>query len=172
MKPSKIRYKGYEWLHNPEKLEVVNEDNIGEQKLFYGNSLAVKNSSKCRRIKGRGKLAGYDCLRQFNELLKLQSDAESGVLTLPEQKPFYAYFKKLELLCEPAPEVITYSFEFLEDSEKNYTVEEKYYHIVGVGETLWDISYLYSIPIEKLVSLNPEIKRVDELRVRSQVRVC
>jgi hypothetical protein len=75
-------------------------------------------------------------------------------------------------LCEPAPEVITYSFEFLEDSEKNYTVDEKYYHTVGVDETLWDISYLYSIPIEKLVSLNPDIKRVDELRVRSQVRVC
>ncbi len=172
MKPAKIRYKGYEWTHNPETLEIKNEDNIIEQKLFGGKSYAVKQSKKCRRITGKGKLVGSDCLKQFNALLSLQSKPQSGILTLPEQKPVYAYFKKLELLCEPVCDMIIYSFEFLEDSERNYTVNESLYHIVEEEETLWDISYRYDVPIETLVSLNSDIKRVDELEPESKVRVC
>lgn len=172
MKPAKIRFKGFEWEHNPETLSVINEDNINEYKLLSGISVTVKNSSKCRVVKGKGKLAGYDCLDKFNELLKLRSDSESGILTLPRQKPFYAFFKKLELLCEPCEDVITYSFEFVEDSKRNYTVDEKIYHRVESGETLWDIAYSYSKDINVLVELNPQIIRPDELASGSRVRIC
>ena len=34
MKTAKIRYKGYEWEHNPETLNVVKEDNINEQDII------------------------------------------------------------------------------------------------------------------------------------------
>lgn len=172
MKPAKIRFKGYEWEHNPETLKVVTEENISEHKLPYGTSYTSKNSTKCRVVTGGGKFAGYDCIAQFNELLKLQKKPLSGVLTLPEQKPFYAYFKKLELKCEPTDNVVSYSFEFLEDSEKNYTYKEKTYHTVESGETLWDIAFNYNENIDELVKLNPEIKRVDELDEGSSVRIC
>lgn len=172
MSISKIRYKGFEWEHNPESLSVIHSDNINEQKLFSGKSVLRKLSAKCRVIKGRGKLSGYDCLEQFNRLLKLQSEPSSGILTLPEEKPFYAYFKKLELICEPVDNEVTYSFEFIEDSVRNTVIKEKYFHTVSDGETLWDISYIYGVDIDTLVELNPEIMRVDELTAGSRVRIC
>lgn len=172
MKPSKIRYKGFEWEHNPETLSVIKEENLSENKLPFGNSFVRKNSSKCRVVKGKGKLVGYDCLNQFNALLKLQREGGSGILSLPQIKPFYAYFKKLELLCEPTQDMVTYSFEFLEDSEKNYTIGEPVYHMVLASETLWDIAYMYKTDISVLINLNPWVKRVDELGVGRRVRVC
>lgn len=172
MKVSKIRFKGFEWEHNPEKLTVANEDNLTEQKMPRGSSIAVKRSAKCRVITGGGTLSGYDCYNRFNEILKLQNTVESGVLTLPETKPFYAYFKKLELLCEPVPDTISYRFEFVEDCEKNYVIKDDVYHTVQSGETLWDISFNYGVKIETLIELNPEIFRVDELIEGSRVRIC
>ncbi len=172
MKTAKIRYKGYEWEHNPETLNVLKEDNINEQDLPSENSIVRHYSSRCRRVSGKGKLVGEDCLKKFNELVKLQSGTESGILSLPNIKPFYAYFRKLELLCEPSPKVITYSFEFIEDSEKNFIVRENLYHTVSDGETLWDISYKYKVDIETLVSLNPEVKRLDELSEGSRIKIC
>ena len=172
MKISKIRFKGYEWEHNPETLKVVNDNNIREQDLPLGSSISRYYSAKCRKVSGKGKLVGNECLVKFNELVKLQGQSESGILTLPSTKPFYAYFKKLELLCEPSPNVITYSFEFIEDCEKNHTDKEPYFHTVMGDETLWDISYKYGVNIETLVSLNPEIKRVDELSEGLKVKIC
>ncbi len=172
MKTSKIRYKGYEWEHNPESLRIVYSDNINELKLFDGKSIPRKLSSKCRIVKGRGGFIGYDCLEQFNELLKLQTEPESGVLTLPETKPFYAYFKKLELICEPVSDTVFYSFEFIEDSVRNTVIEEEYYHTVLEDETLWDISYRYGADINSLIELNSQISRVDELETGSRVRIC
>ncbi len=172
MKTAKIRYKGYEWEHNPETLNVEKEDNVNEQDLPCENSIARHYSSKCRKVSGKGKLVGEDCLRKFNELVKLQSEAKSGILSLPNIKPFYAYFKKIELICEPSPQVITYRFEFVEDSERNSFVKENYYHTVSDGETLWDISYKYKVDIQTLVDLNPEVKRLDELSEGSRVKVC
>lgn len=172
MKPAKIRFKGFEWEHNPETVEVVEEDNIIEHKLSRGNSYTTKNSSKCRRIFGKGMLTGYDCLDQFNKLLMLQNSSESGILTISGIKPFYAYFKKLKLLCEPSDNMVSYGFEFIEDSDRNYTVKEKMYHTVENSETLWDIAFNYQKDIGYLVSLNPEIKRLDELEDGTKVRIC
>lgn len=172
MKVSQIRFKGYEWEHNPEKLKVSDEDNLTEQKMPRGSSIAVKRSSKCRAVTGEGIITGCDCFNKFNEILKLQRSYESGILTLPGTKPFYAYFRKLELLCEPVPDTICYRFEFLEDSERNYILEEAVYHTVLSGESLWDISFKYGVKIEALVKLNPDIKRVDELYAGRKVRVC
>lgn len=172
MNVSEIRFKGYEWECNPEKLKVSNEENLNEQKMPRGSSIAVKRSSKCRVITGEGIITGYDCLNKFNEILKLQRSDESGILTLPGTKPFYAYFRKLELLCEPIPDTICYRFEFVEDSEKNYVHKKAVYHTVLSGESLWDVSFNFGVEIETLVKLNPDIKRVDELAEGSRVRIC
>ncbi len=172
MKPAKIRFNGFEWEHNPETLKVVEEDNISEHKLSKGSSFTVKNSSKCRRISGSGMLTGYDCIEKFNELLKVQNSSESGILSIIGIKPFYAFFKKLELNCEPSDNMVGYSFEFIEDSERNFTVKEKFYHTVENGETLWDIAFNYKKDIAVLVGLNPGIKRLDELTDGSRVRIC
>ncbi len=172
MRISKIRYKGYEWELNPETLTVVNERNYNEVIMPEGTSLSSTRSKKCRVITGEGMIIGYECLKLFNEILRLQSESESGLLTLPSTKPFYAYFTKLELLCEPTDDAVSYRFQFVEDAERSYIIKEKRYHNVSGSETLWDIAYAYNTEIEKLVQLNPDIKRVDELTAGSGVRIC
>ncbi len=172
MSVSKIRFKGNEWAHNPETLKVYYEDNFSEEKLFSGTSGLYKLSSKCRAVNGTGILTGNDCLEQFNALLKLQRERESGILSLPGMKPFYAYFKSLALLCEPCADAVSYSFAFIEDSLKNSIRADKYYHTVCNDENLWDIGYRYGVDVHTLVQLNPEIKRTDELEIGSQVRIC
>lgn len=172
MNIAKIRFKGTEWEHNPESLTILNEENINEVKLLNGKSFPRKLSAKCRVVKGKGKLTGYNCLEKFNELLKLQSEGTSGILTLPKHKPFLAFLKKLELICEPVPDAVEYRFEFIEDSGKNNLIKEKRYHTVLSGETLWDISYRYGETVQNLVKLNPNIMRPDELKEGSKVRIC
>jgi hypothetical protein len=68
--------------------------------------------------------------------------------------------------------MVSYGFEFIEDSDRNYTVKEKMYHTVENSETLWDIAFNYQKDIGYLVSLNPEIKRLDELEDGTKVRIC
>ncbi len=172
MNPSIIRFKGYSWEHNPETLKITKSHRYSESDVAGGSTVLSGFGTRRRTVSGTGQLKGEDCIYQYTRLLKLQAGLDSGVLCLPDMKPFYAFFKSLELTCEPTPELITYSFEFVEDCSKNNSEKEKYYHMVVGSETLWDISFMYSVGIDELVALNPEIKRVDELAQGSKVRLC
>jgi hypothetical protein len=169
---STMRYKGYSWSHNPKTLKVSTEDEIKEQVILENNSFVRKLGNKGRVITGTGQLYGEDCIKQYEALLKLQSKEGSGILSLPDTLPFYAFFKSIELACDPTPEVVTYNFEFIEDLSKTSAGQRKIYHSALSEETLWDIAYAYNIDIEKLVELNPRLKRVDELSEGEQVRIC
>lgn len=169
---SKMRFKGYAWLHNPKTLKLENGAKLREDYLFQKCCMITEESSKPTVVKGTGQLYGEDCLKQYAELLKLQAKGGSGILSLPETRPFYAFFKSISLDCDPTPDLITYSFEFVEDMSKRPLGDTQYYHKVLEGETLWDISFNYDVPIERLVELNPQLKRTDELLSGEQVRVC
>lgn len=169
---STMRYKGYKWQHNPASLTVTTKGEIKEQRLLQKQSIVNDLGSNARVIKGTGQLVGKDCITQYCQLLRLQSKGGSGVLSLPDTLPFYAFFKSIELSCDPTPEVVTYNFEFVEDLSSEPIKSQSVYCTVENGETLWDISYKYDISIEKLVELNPQISRVDELALGEQVRIC
>lgn len=173
MKISKIRFKGYSWVHNPKTLKVSKEQNMRENFIPYGKSNVQNLGVKSRIISGTGQLFGEDCLIQYQQLVQLQSQEESGILSLPDTKPFYAFFKSIELSCDPTPEVVTYSFVFVEDLSKQKNINQPMYHtVVSDEETLWDISFKYSVEMNTLVELNPQIKRIDELHSGERVRVC
>jgi hypothetical protein len=169
---SKISHKGYTWEHNPATLRITKEHSVSTRQLSGGDTSVRVFGTKCRVITGSGQLLGEDCLYRFVEMLELQSEKDSGILCLPDMKPMYAFFKSLELSCKPTPDVLTYCFEFVEDCSKNNSEKEKYYHMMINGETLWDIAYLCGVEIEKLVELNPDIARVDELEEGQMVRIC
>ena len=168
---AKMRYKDYTWEHNPKTLKVSLSDNLTEQKLAGSRSLVRYSGRGARKISGEGQLCGDDCLHEFSRLLSLQYQSSSGILSLPDTKPFYAFFSGIKLLCEPSPKVISYAFEFVEDTSRPLKSETAF-HIVEDGETLWDISYIYGVPVEELVKLNPDVRRVDELEEGSAVRLC
>lgn len=169
---SKIRYKDFLWEHNPKTLKVTTEQQLCQKIIPNGNAVVQDIGAKSRVVTGTGMLCGSDCLEQYNDLLELQSKKGSGILSLPNTKPFYAFFKSIELACEPTPDLVTYNFQFIEDLSKSKTEDLCVYHSAVYNETLWDIAYDYGVDIHTLVLLNPQIKRIDEIQLREQVRVC
>ena len=170
---SKIRFKGYSWVHNPKILKISKEQNLREHHIPFGKSALQDLGGKARIISGTGQLIGEDCIDQYNQLVALHSKEGSGILSLPDTKPYYAFFKSIELACDPTPQVVTYNFVFVEDVTRQKTSSATMYHTVkNDKETLWDISYKYGVEMNTLVSLNPQIKRIDELAVNERVRVC
>lgn len=170
---SLIRYKGYEFEHNPETLIITTQKNISSQKILDSKSSLRETGDNARVITGEGKIHGHDCIYKFMKLFRLKELSGSGILSLPKVKPFYAFFSSLEFSANPTPELISYKFVFKEDVSKHtaLAVPDKYYTLEN-GEDLWDVSYSFKVPIETLIELNPEFKRVNELEEGTRVRIC
>lgn len=172
MKLAKLRYKGHSWLHNPKSLKIEKEQILTENIIPSCGTHFQNIGEKPRVVTGQGQLYGKDCLFQYNRLVNLRNQQGSGILTLPDIKPFYAFFRTIELVCEPSPDMVSYKFEFVEDLSARKSETSEFYHRVSEGETLWDIAYRYDVDIDRLVQLNPWIKRIDELEAEKKVRVC
>ena len=170
---SLIRFKGFELEHNPETLQITSQKNISLQSVVGAKSVISETGDNSRVISGEGKIYGENCIYKYIRLFKLKEEIGSGILSLPNIKPFYAYFSTLEFSADPTPELITYKFVFREDSskQKDIVIPEKYYNAQS-GEDLWDISHKFNVPVETLVSLNPDIKRVNEIEEGRTVKIC
>lgn len=166
-----MRYKGFTLWYNPYSIEVESQQNTASYTLPLSGECVADMGRKCRVITGKGELAGDDCLEQYAELYALQAKGGAGVLSLPTMKPVNAIFTKLSALADATPDKISYSFEFVElssEDEKSVGVV----HTVEDGETLFDIAYSYKVAVESLVSLNPQIRRPDELTIGEEIKIC
>ena len=170
---SLIRFKGFEFEHNPETLQITSQKNISRQSVIGAKSVISETGDNSRVVSGEGKIHGENCIYKYIRLFKLKEESGSGILSLPNMKPFYAYFASLEFSADPTPELITYKFVFKEDNSKqrDIVVPEKYYYPEN-EEDLWDISYKFKVPVETLVSLNPDIKRANEIEEGRAVKIC
>lgn len=172
MKTAKLRFKGHSLSHNPSELKITVPRDIKELGVLGGGSVLQEPNGVGRKIIGKGSFVGEDCLRQYNEFVSLSSSTGSGVLCLPGLKPFYARLIRVELDCSPAPDLVSYSFEFREDLSASNYPSEKVYHSIHNGQDLWDVSHIYGVPIERLVELNPHIRFINDLVYGTEVRVC
>ncbi len=170
MKQAPMRFKGFEWRHNPREISLECEKNTGELNFPYNGSSLSETGRKCLVIRGKGELFGEDCLEQLDSLVELFRDSGEGLLTLPGMKPFYAVFENISVTGSPKPDVLSYSFVFRESPKKSKATGLT--HCVTSGENLWDISYRFDVPIDRLVELNPQIKRPDIVDDGSVIRLC
>ena len=171
MIPAKMRYKGRTFDHNPETVKVRDKAFVKEDNILFDEPLSRRTGRRCRVVSGRGQFIGDNCLNQYAELLRLYCEGGSGILSLPDIKPFFAYFTGLELSCDPTPDYIEYSFEFTEDCPEN-TPHTAYYHTCAQGENLWSVSYAYDVDINTLVRLNPDIRYINDNLENLRVRLC
>lgn len=167
-----IRYKGFTWHHNPKVLKIQNAKKTLELTYPYDFATTSEMFRQGCVIKGEGELYGEDCIEQFNKLNELFAEKGEGVLSVGGLPSVVAIFKKLELLCEAKENVISYSFEFEENSTKEKSLYKTPYHIAVSGETLWHISNTYNVPVETLAKLNPIYKRPDSVKVGDKVILC
>lgn len=172
MSNSMIRFKGFEFEHNPETLKITTENNVRYQRIVNGKDIVSQYGRSPRVITGEGSIIGADCMYKFLRLFRVKEQSGSGVLSVPFTKPIMAYFKKLDFLAEPTPELITYRFEFVEDCPENRGIPVKKFYTTSAGEDLWDISYRFDVAVEKLLELNPQIKRPEEVMRGAEIRLC
>ncbi len=171
MKLVPMRFKGVEWQHNPAQISFECVKQINELNSPFGKAYIQNSGRKNMRIIGSGQLFGKDCLEQFNNLLLLFRQGGAGVLAIDGIAPFFAVFESVKIIGRPKPDILEYSFAFRETMELK-AIDIPLYHKAANGETLWDISYKYGIPADRLIQLNPDVKRPDELVTGSRVALC
>lgn len=171
MKLIPMKFRDFVWHHNPREIAFECEKAVNELLSPFDSSAIQETGRRNMIIRGEGELYGEDCLEQFEKLFELFQKSGQGVLSIPHISPIYAVFESLKIIGIPRPDVLTYSFVFrevmqskIEDKPINYTV--KY------GENLWDVSYRFEISIDRLVELNPNIKRPDIVNEGEVVRLC
>ena len=173
MKNVPMRFCGVFFHHNPATLKIENNGNIREHLSPCCEPQSAHLGNRLRRISGEGELYGADCLTQFQALQSLFDSKEIGLLMLPHMPAIRAYLKELQLIAEPKENVISYRFVFTEAQPpaKDGAARTVYETLVE-GESLWDIGYLFRVPIETLVRLNPQIRYIDSLQQDERVRLC
>lgn len=166
-----MRFKGVSWRHNPREITFTCEKAVHETLAPFQKAYIQNTGRKNMVIRGEGELYGADCTEQFAALFALYRSGGSGVLAIPKLGTLRAEFESLKIKGRPRPDVLTYSFVFREvtehahdDKPTSYTPEN--------GETLWDVSYRFDIVIDRLIALNPWVKRPDEALDGRAVSLC
>ena len=166
-----MRFKGVEWRHNPREISFECSKRVNELHAPYGKSYIQNTGRKCMLIKGEGELYGADCTEQFAALFELFKSGGSGVLAIPKLGALHAEFESLKIKGYPKPDVLTYSFVFREVAQR--AVDDKpASYTPFAGETLWDVSYRFDMVIDRLIALNPWVKRPDENLDGKVVALC
>ncbi len=161
-KKDRMSYKGFIFSVNPSVIKIRHSSRLARDQIPFGSDLVRDFGRMACEISGEGELIGADCTQQFERLRDVFLEGGPGLLLLPGLEPFYAFFEKLELLEEPSDELVRYGFVFCEDtSAKHFEDSPKRSHTASEGETLWDISFKYSVPVETLLDKNPGIMRPD-----------
>lgn len=160
-----IRFCGFDFPYNPESIQINKQLLYYEIPQIFENGTVLKNGVMARTIKGKGNFIGRNCIDKYNELMQFFILNESGVLSINQINPILAKFVKLNLCLLPAPNCIEYEFEFVEDVSGYTQIEDvDKIHIVRYGENLWSIASLYNTSVNKLLKLNPQIKRANDIK--------
>lgn len=116
---AKLRFKGYEFSYNPKTITIKQEKQILAHPLPQEKSVFQQDMGKRPiEIFGEGELFGEQANKQFKEIYSLFQSEGSGLLTLPHFKPVYCFLAEIKNIKRAGPELISYSFKFIEDVSK------------------------------------------------------
>lgn len=192
MKLTPMRYKDYTWPHNPETCRVEMERKVAAQKVPFGGYVLQDLGVAHRVMRGEGVFAGEGAYEEFRELVQVFEEDGAGMLVHPVWQAMRAHFTALEVLEEPRPDFVRYTFEFWEDGgrtgltllaeapdteppedapEAGATVSSAEYHTVVKGDTLWGIGKRYGVTLANLIRLNPQIKNPNLIYPGNEVKL-
>ncbi len=172
MTPCPMRFNGFSWHHNPKSLTIKS----GKKVLRYGvphfEEIVRCFYDELITVNGVGELYGEDCFEQYKRLEELYLKGKEGVLCLPYLMPIYACFEKLSVEASTTPSVLTYSFTFSQikkREKKEISTDEL---TLQSDCTLWDVSYINGVSLDKLIALNPDIMFINDLKKGQVVKLC
>lgn len=190
MRLQPMQFKDYRWPHNPKTYTIEYRRAMAVHKIPFGR-YALQNLGMNRRvIKGEGEFVGEGAYEEFRKLAAVFYLEGAGMLAHPVWQSIRAHFVELTLLQEPKTDYVGYSFTFWEDydgyatSLKKVTTDtsstegksdsgaaKQQYHTVITGDTLWGISKRYSLNLDQILTLNPQIKNPNRIVAGQQVRI-
>lgn len=110
----KMSFREYVWKTNPSQIILSDSRQLKQITLPYKGVKTVDLGMSARVISGSGEFIGEDAFIQYDELHLLFQEGSKGMLVIPGFSVFYAIPYKLEVKGGEEPNVISYSFSFLE----------------------------------------------------------
>ncbi len=111
---NKLAFRDFIWPENPEQFTMAYLREPQYENDEHGNPVYLGLGPVKRSLSGKGVFPGPLAYENFQAMETLFLDPNSGNLTLPQGGSMQAYFTELELVQDPRPELITYSFTFRE----------------------------------------------------------
>ncbi|MCD7872480.1 MAG: hypothetical protein LUG21_04135, partial [Clostridiales bacterium] len=93
MKLIKMKYKDFEFVKNPQSIEVKKSKNINEKALFGVGSAVEEVSKNAAVIKANGVYFGENSLEFMFDLQRTFDEKGAGILILPCGECYCAFFK-------------------------------------------------------------------------------
>ena len=192
---SPMRFKNFVWPHNPRVYSITYERKIAVHKIPFGRHYLQSLGQTRRVLKGEGEFVGKGAYDKFKELATVFYEETPGTLVHPVWMTTTAWFVGLELRQEPRRDYVAYSFEFWEvisDGTTELTsvavgsggtaadgsaasggsaaTQGEWYTVVK-GDTLWELSKRYGVPLSQIIDLNPDIRNPNLIYVGQRVRI-
>lgn len=114
MNDTKVRFKGFEFSCNPRTLSIKQERNIVQFNSPITTCVVQDLGIKATVITGDGELFGKNVLDQFDKLSQTFKQLGVGILYIPGMKPINSSFCSLTITAKPSPDLLYYSFKFME----------------------------------------------------------
>ena len=188
---SPMRFKNFVWPHNPRVYSITYERKLAVHKIPFGRHYLQSLGQTRRVLKGEGEFVGEGAYDTFKALASIFYEETPGTLVHPVWMTTTAWFAGLELRQEPRRDYVAYSFEFWEVLSNNSTTglasvevnsgetaadsgtaaAQGEWHTVVKGDTLWELSKRYGVPLSQIISLNPDIRNPNLIYVGQRVRI-
>lgn len=173
MRMAVMRFGGLQLSHNPKSLKIVRKKKVNLIRSIDGEDRLSDIFDDVSKISGTAELFGSDCFVVYEKLLRLRFQNKSEILAIPKLGAMRAVLSDLTLLCEPKKDFLAVSFEFqaVTDGRKAERIMPYKTYTAVSGESLWDIAYRFDTTVERLVELNPDIRKINELNNGKEVKI-
>lgn len=169
---TQMKFGEYTFMHNPKTLTVYNKISGGSVVMPYCGSRYEAVALDNALIRGKGVITGSGCFERLLSLLEMLRRGESALLSVSPLPAVRAVLTSLEYTLAPKENTVEISFEFTSCSSCESSENEIPHSVIAAeGETLWDISYKYSVAVERLLQLNTFVKRPDILEKGQVIRL-
>ncbi|MEG1878412.1 MAG: LysM peptidoglycan-binding domain-containing protein [Pseudoflavonifractor sp.] len=190
-KLARMKYKEFEWEHNPRTYTIDYAREMAVNKLPFGQFVLQDLGPTRRMMRGEGEFTGEGAYKKFKDLASVFYSRGPGTLVHPVWQVAQAYFVALSLREEPRADYVSYRFEFWECFEefngglKPVTAANagdssgapqgggasaQFYTVVQ-GDCLWNIARRHGIAFGEIIRLNPQLKTPSLIHPGERVRL-